>query len=510
MIKNQRVDLILIVSVLLVISAGIFTLYTQESVFEEGGGRWIRQIAFAAIGIIALILLRKANYAVIGEYALPFYLGSLFLLAITLIPFIGSEIKGARSWIRLGFLGVQTSEVAKLATIILLAKFLEMKEKDIVTIPSLIQASLIGLIPMGLILIQPDFGGAFSFAPILFTMLFIAGADLLHIGSVLTYFSVLLMIPLYVEYHKITLVDPLIQHLSELGRDQILPAVRILRSDVWNFIEKGTIPLSVDGSDREYLRGVIENAEVFNSLKEAVDAVRADSGGLLFRILDNEILLLVVATLFIIISAVLFFIRFTQGRAMEHLRRYYIPFGVLGFAFLSAVSFHVGYSFKYHQVVRVTAFVNPEKFPRDLAYQIRASKAAIGSGQTTGRGMFSGDMTMGERPLVPEATTDFIFTAWSERTGFIGAFSLLFVLLIIPLRGFQISLNTRERFGILLGSGISCMYLYHMIINTGIALGLLPVTGLPLSFMSYGGSHLIVCLSGIGILLSIHRRRFAN
>ena len=119
-------------------------------------------------------------------------------------------------------------------------------------------------------------------------------------------------------------------------------------------------------------------------------------------------------------------------------------------------------------------------------------------------------MTLGERPLVPEAYTDFIFTSWAERTGFIGTVLLLIAIFIIPLRSLQICLNARDRFASLLGSGIAFMIFYHILINTGIALGLLPVTGLPLSFMSYGGSHLIICMAGIGIILNIHRRRFAN
>jgi rod shape determining protein RodA len=127
-----------------------------------------------------------------------------------------------------------------------------------------------------------------------------------------------------------------------------------------------------------------------------------------------------------------------------------------------------------------------------------------------GQGFFRGDMTLGERPLVPEAYTDFIFTSWAERTGFLGTVIMLIVMMFIPLRSLQISLNSRDRFASLLGSGIAFMYFYHIIINMGIALGLLPVTGLPLSFMSYGGSHLVICMAGIGIILNIHKRRFAN
>jgi rod shape determining protein RodA len=87
---------------------------------------------------------------------------------------------------------------------------------------------------------------------------------------------------------------------------------------------------------------------------------------------------------------------------------------------------------------------------------------------------------------------------------------LLLVLIGIPLRSLQLSFEARDRFGSLLAAGIAIMLFYHIAFNAGITLGLLPVTGLPMSFMSYGGSHLITCMAAVGILLSIYRRRFAN
>jgi rod shape determining protein RodA len=457
-----------------------------------------------------MFAMRALNYQVLGSSSLIIYAVSIFLLLITLVPFIGSEIKGARSWIRFGFFGFQTSELSKFATVILLARYLEMKERDMDKIPSLLMASSISLLSMLLVVVQPDFGGAFSYAPVLISMLLVAGADFYHVGSVLIFFFLSLLIPLYIEYHNITLVEPLIAHLSELGQGDMLPAVRILKNDVWRFIDKGVIPKGIDGSDKEYLITLLQNTNIMGGLKEAVSTVRFEAGGLLLRILENDFLIGGIGLVFTIIAGALFVIRFTQGVRMQNLRKYYIPFGVLGLSLLAAVSVHMTFSFKYHQIVRVTAFVNPDKFPRDLAYQIRASKAAIGSGQFIGKGMFQGDMTLGNRPLVPEAYTDFIFTSWSERTGFLGTAFLLLVIFIIPLRGLQIAFDARDRFASLLASGMSFLLFYHMFFNIGIAVGLLPVTGLPLSFMSYGGSHLITCMAAVGVLMNIHRRRFAN
>lgn len=495
-------------SVLIAVFAGIFTLYTQEMVVEDAEGRWIKQTIFFAVGLTACLIIRKVNYQVLEGYGIPVYILAVVSLIATMI--VGSEIKGAKSWIKFGPVGFQTSELAKLATIILLAKWLELKEREIERIPSLLIPGLITAVPMMLIVVQPDFGSAMAFAPILLIMLFVAGADILHLSSVCVFFGLVLSIPLYIEYYKITLVEPLVDHLTDLGQDSLLPAVNILKTDIWAFLEKGVIPSGVEGNDREYLTNVFKNENLIGGLREAAASVHAEAGGLLLRLLENETLIITIGGLFTIAAAIFFILRVTQGPTLSGLRRLYIPLGVLGISLLASMAIHLWVPFRYHQVVRITAFINPDKFPRDLAYQIRASKAAIGSGQLAGRGMFQGDMTIGRRPLVPEASTDFIFTSWSERTGFLGSVFILLVLVIIPLRTLQISFESRDRFGALLAAGISAMFFYHIAFNCGIALGLLPVTGLPLSFMSYGGSHLITCMLAVGIVLSIYRRRHAN
>ena len=510
--RRHRIDILLLGSAILLVAASVITLYSQESVMENGEGRWLKQLLFfGLLGLPVCLGLRRMNYQYLGGYALPVYLFSLLLLLLTLVPFIGFAAKGARSWIRLGPVGFQTSELAKLTTIIILARYLELKEREIDRIPTLLLAFGLTLLPMLLIVVQPDFGGAFTFAPILLTMLFVAGADIYHISSVVIFFGTTIFIPLYVEYNRITLVEPLVAHLSELGKGDLLPAVRILRRDVWTYLDDGVIPATIrSAEDRSYLSNVLGNEGLMTSLREAARDVRYDAGGFILRILENEWLLMGVGGAMAIAALILFLVRFTQGAGMSKLRRYYIPLGVVGVSLLSAAAVHSTFSFKYYQVVRVTAFVNPDKFPRDEAYQIRASKAAIGSGRFLGRGLFHGDMTMGDRPLVPESSTDFIFTSWSERTGFVGALVVLLLLISIPLRGLLVSFEARDRFGSLLAAGIAAMLFYHVLFNAGIALGLFPVTGLPLSFMSYGRSHLLACMAALGILLSVHRRRFAN
>jgi rod shape determining protein RodA len=254
----RRIDLLLVSCILIACFAGIFTLYSQEAILgEDSPGRWYRQLIFFIIGLIIMFGMRRLNYQALGAVALPLYVFGLILLLITMV--VATEIKGARSWIRIGSFGFQTSEVAKLATIILVAKYLELKERDIERLQSLFPPSLIVGAPMLLILIQPDFGGAFSLAPILLAMLFLAGADIYHIGSVVLFISVSISIPLYIEYHKITLVQPLMERLSVLGSENLLPAVRILRTDIWDFADTSRLPETLAATDRDYLTRLAGN-----------------------------------------------------------------------------------------------------------------------------------------------------------------------------------------------------------------------------------------------------------
>ncbi len=508
--NRYHMDPILLICIYTVAIAGILTLYGQENMLAESFGRWQRQMIFLGIGSILMMIMHRVNYQILAVYAFPIYAISILLLILTLIPGIGSEIKGARSWIRFGSFGFQTSEIAKLSTIILLAQYLRMKEQDMSQIPSLIIPFGITLLPVILIVMQPDLGSAFSLLPTLMIMLLLTGADIYHIGSLVLLAIFSLFIPLYIEYHNIVLVQPLLEYLEELRKVDLAPAVRILKTNIWDFINHSIIPSSIAEQDLPYLSRLLRSEVLMSSLRDASQSIRYQHGGYLLLFLANITTLIILGSIMTTISVILLIIRIARGVSFRKLRRVYIPLGILGVSFFTAVTIQSVFSFRYHQVARVTSFINPEMFSKDLAYQIRASKAAIGSGELKGRGFWKGEMTMGKRPLVPESYTDFIYTSWAERTGFIGAILLLLILISIPTRGLFLSSEARDRFGGLLSGGISCLFFFHITVNIGITLGLLPVTGLPLTFMSYGGSHMLISMIAVGILMSIYRRRFAN
>lgn len=157
--------------------------------------------------------------------------------------------------------------------------------------------------------------------------------------------------------------------------------------------------------------------------------------------------------------------------------------------------------FAEYQVARLTAFMDPNG-DSDLGYQVMLSKMAIGSGGFTGKGL-SDTMTLANRGFVPEDHTDFIFSNLAERIGFAGSVLLLFLFFVFVWRILRVATISRDRFGVLIAIGVATIFLFHVFVNIGMAMGIMPVTGLPLPFISYGRSSLVVSILSLGLLQSI-------
>jgi rod shape determining protein RodA len=181
----------------------------------------------------------------------------------------------------------------------------------------------------------------------------------------------------------------------------------------------------------------------------------------------------------------------------------------LGWIFFAGAS-SVGLVFrsgllKEHQLDRIRVFMKPELDPQGIGFQLLQSKRAIGAGQLVGRGLFQGTQT--NLAYIPEQENDFIFTAIAEQLGFIGGVLVLAAFLVIVWRLLAISANSRDRFGALVAVGFAAMIGFHVFVNVGMTVGLAPVTGLPLPFISQGGSFYISMGMAIGIANSIWLRR---
>jgi len=182
---------------------------------------------------------------------------------------------------------------------------------------------------------------------------------------------------------------------------------------------------------------------------------------------------------------------------------------ILGVAVLAASTAPVlWYLLRDYQRQRVLTFLDPTTDPLGSGYHIIQSQIAVGSGGLYGKGWFNG--TQSHLEFLPERTTDFIFAVLGEELGLTGALVLMAIYLFVILRGLYIAALARDTFGRLLAGGLSLIFFVYVFVNTGMVSGLLPVVGVPLPLVSYGGTSLVTIMAGFGMIMSIHthRKRF--
>ena len=158
-----------------------------------------------------------------------------------------------------------------------------------------------------------------------------------------------------------------------------------------------------------------------------------------------------------------------------------------------------------YQRQRVLTFLNPENDPLGAGYHIIQSKIAIGSGGLYGKGWLNG--TQSQLEFIPERSTDFIFSVYGEEFGFLGVVTLLVIYVTIVLRGLYIALNGQDTYSRLLAGSLSLTFFVYLFVNTGMVTGLLPVVGVPLPLVSFGGTSMVTLLAAFGMLMSIHSHR---
>jgi rod shape determining protein RodA len=173
--------------------------------------------------------------------------------------------------------------------------------------------------------------------------------------------------------------------------------------------------------------------------------------------------------------------------------------------FLVCNLLHLPKPLKEYQIARLTSFINPESDPQGSGWNVRQAMIAVGSGQFFGKGLFRG--TQGRLGYLPENHTDFIFAVLSEELGFIGAVGVLFLFFLFIWRGNRIALQAKDRAGTIVATGVVAMFLFHVLENVGMNIGIMPITGIPLPFISSGGSSMISSLVATGLLLNIWMRR---
>ncbi len=421
-------DFLIIFSVIALITLGIMFVYSSgfNSVGVNVKTEYAKQIIWASIGLILMLVAAIFDYRVVEKHSRKFFFIMLALLVFTRL--FGKELNGAKSWLGIGPFGIQPSEFCKILYIFVIASFFS-RTADWSELKRFAFSLGLFLVPFGLILIQPDMGTASVYFPIFLLAAFIAGVPLRYImmlllGGILTiWFTVL------PEYEK-----EIAQHA--------IPAIRLLTD-----IKLRLIIIAATGAV-----GII---------------------GLVGTLIYQE-------------NKVFYWISYFFGIICASL-------------LLSYVAEH--YVLKAYQIRRLIIFINPEIDPRNTGWNIIQSRRAIGSGGFFGEGFLLGNLS--HKRYLPQQSTDFIFSILSEEFGFVGGlvvFSLYFLILV---RCLFVIKNTENHFGIYVSAGIFGMFLWHFLVNVGMVMGIMPITGIPLLFLSYGGSSLWTAMVCLGVLMSV-------
>jgi len=427
-----KIDYLLVVTVILTAVIGILMVYSAgfDPVDKVNSGLYKKQVIWFLVGFAVMIALTFLNYKQLGDYSL--YIYGFFILLLLLTFVVGKPIRNTRAWISFGAFSLQPSEFMKLGVIILLSKYLELRERDIRDFKELLVPSVVTLVPILVILLQPDFGTAMIFIPLLFTLLFVGGADVTHLLSIISIAAIALLVPMIITYRE------------------------------W---------------------------------------VGDESSNLLLNFFRDYRLLLMVSGVLLAAAVTAKALHFFFLK--KYYRRVYIPATIVSLGLFFSVA--ISHFLKDYQKKRILVFLNPDLDPHGSGYNIIQSKIAIGSGGLTGKGFLNGSQS--QLGFLPEKSSDFIFSVVAEEWGFLGSVFLLVLLGIIVFRAIQISFQAKDKFGALLAGGIASLFFFHILINIGMVLGIMPVTGIPLSFVSYGGSNLIMSMACVGVLINIRMRK---
>lgn len=388
-VRNQSFDVINPGVMLLLAVAGVFFIHSAQ--VYTGGGLWKMQIVWIFLGICVYLLVSSVNYKILLEKAHWIYAAGIVLLLLVQTP-LGVEIYGARRWIDLVFFRLQPSEIAKIATLIMVASLLARNRIGSVSasLRTLAKVTVVAAVPMLIIFTQPDLGSTLVFPPLIFALLYVS-----NLSDRFFYFSFLCFALL----------------------------VSVVAFDSYRYYQHAYV---LDDPDRGAY----------------------------------------------------------QDRSILPMRDY--------------------------QRDRILSFVVPEQVdPRGIgdSWNVNQSKISVGSGGAFGKGWGQGTQAMLGYLPAAVAHNDFIFAVLAEETGFLGSATTLVLFAILILNGFRISGLSRDRFGMLLAVGASVILTVHIFINVGMTMGLMPVTGLPLPFMTYGGSFLLSCCVLQGLIQSVYRFR---
>ena len=308
-----------------------------------------------------------------------------------------------------------------------------------------------------------------------------------------------LLVALFFDYRQLRTLAPLLFGMGILGLLMVLTPLGRSALGAQRWIDLGIFQLQPSEMMKIIL--VIAGSSILASERAidpapmhvlAVVGVAAAPGLLIFKQPDLGTVM--------VLLAIAFGILLVAGTRMRWLML------VIGVGVVSlGLAFQLGV-LKDYQVARLTSFLDSQTDTQRADFNLHQSKIAIGSGGLTGKGLGRGSQT--NLAYVPSQHTDFIFTAIGEEVGFVGAVLVLGVFGFLLWRCIRIASLSKDRFGTLLAIGIASMLAFQLFVNVGMTVGIMPITGIPLPFVSYGGSSLITNFLAVGLLMNVHMRRF--
>lgn len=429
----RSVDWTVIVAIAALMIIGILFIYSSgvTSAGDLVSTEYLKQIMWAVSGLLLLLASIFLDSKRISDYVPAVYVSFLALLVYT--KFFGKVVNGARSWLGLfGDYGIQPSEFMKIVTALYLARFLERSSHEPSSFRRFVLSFSIIALPMGLILLQPDFGTALVYIPLYLTMAYIGGINKRYLIFFILTGAIAIIMTVMPLWQKIIVAKPSI-----------------------------------------FLRILYEHPYVFYTM----------------------------IILGLVLALSLLGYRFFKKRYY-----YWTAYASLICTLGLGLSLAGQRLLKEYQVMRLVVFLDPSVDPLGSGWNILQSITAIGSGGFSGKGFLQG--TQSHYRYLPQQSTDFIFSIISEELGFLGGiviFSLFFYILVRLVLSMR---SIRSLASSTFIAGIFGIILFHFLINAGMAMGVMPITGIPLLFLSYGGSSLWTICIGVGLSLGIGARKF--
>ncbi|MDR1867552.1 MAG: rod shape-determining protein RodA [Treponema sp.] len=419
-------DFILFAAVIILTFIGILTI-RSAGINSEGvltSNEYKKQIIWGIIGTVSAVTVSFINVKYIYNASPFLYAATILLLLYTLVG--GKVVNSARSWLGFSDLGIQPSEFAKITTILFLSRYLISTQNKVESVRRFLVSSAIALLPMALVLLQPDFGTSLVFIPIFIIVCFVGGVSLKYILFI----------------------------IACIALTAFLTFVPIWQS----YIIKKTIPIFTIINDNRFT------------------------------------MILLIGLSLVALLAAFSWIQYKRARF------FWILYTAAILIFSFGVSKIAQKILKEYQKMRLIVFLDPDVDPLGAGWNINQSITAIGSGGISGKGYLQG--TQSHYRFIPQQSTDFIFSIFAEEWGFIGTVTIFALFFIVCFRLIRIMQKTANEFGCYISAGMVALLVFHFFINVGMTMGIMPITGIPLPLISYGGSATISTLLGIGFALN--------